>query len=66
MYINNLQRAKDYKEKVEMSIELLPISTVFSDQEKADLMETYQLQLKVINEVIVRNTVVVEPIEVQA
>lgn len=50
MYIYNLQKLKDYKEKVLHQQELLNISTIFTVFEKLKINEVYDSLLKIVSD----------------
>ena len=49
MYIHNLQRLKDYKERLLHSQELLDVSPIFSLIEKIEINEVYSFLIQIIS-----------------
>lgn len=48
-FINTLSELLEYKKRVELQNEILPLSTLFNEDEKEELGICYEMQLSIIN-----------------
>lgn len=48
-FINTLKELLEYKKRVELQNDVLPLATIFSEEEKDELRVCYEMQLAIIN-----------------
>lgn len=48
-FINTLEELLQYKKRIELQNDVLPLATLFSDEEKDELSLCYEMQLAIIN-----------------
>lgn len=48
-FINTLEELLEYKRRIELQNDVLPLATLFSDEEKEELSLCYEMQLAIIN-----------------
>lgn len=48
-FINTLKELLEYKKRIELQNDVLPLATLFSEAEKDELSVCYEMQLAIIN-----------------
>jgi hypothetical protein len=48
-FINTLKELLEYKKRIELQNDVLPLATLFPNEEKQELSECYEMQLAIIN-----------------
>lgn len=48
-FINTLKELLEYKKRIELQNDVLPLATLFSEEEKDELSVCYEMQLAIIN-----------------
>lgn len=48
-FINTLEELLEYKRRVELQNDVLPLATLFTDEEKDEISLCYEMQLAIIN-----------------